>query len=69
MIVNFALHEGMVIVTYDQSELSATLRIDDEQSRNRENDLYSAVAQRGIQSLSRSVSSIAENGRAVERND
>jgi hypothetical protein len=61
--------EGFVGRTYDHAESSATLRIDEEQCRNRKDDLDSTVAERCVQGLIIRVTDLREDGGAVEGND
>ena len=55
--------------SYNQSQGPATFGVDEEQCRDREDDLHGTVAQRGEQGLVRSVTGVFEDGRAVEGND
>lgn len=54
---------------YRERERASALCIDEEQRRNREDDLNGTVAQGGKQRLVRGVAGVLEDGRAVERDD
>lgn len=63
------MHDGSLVETYNQSQSAATLGVDEEQRRDRENDLHGSVTQRGIECLRSCVSDLLKNRGAVERDD
>lgn len=58
-----------LVKTYDQSQGTSTFGVNEEQRRDRENDLYGSVAQRGVERLGSCVTDLLKNCRTVERND
>lgn len=59
----------IVLETYDQSQSAPTLGVDEEQRRDREDDLHSSVTQRGVERLGSCVTDLLEDRGAVEGND
>lgn len=59
----------MVVETYHQGQSAAALGVDEEQRRDRENDLHGSVSQRGVERLRSCVPDLLENCGAVERDD
>lgn len=55
--------------TYNQSQGSSAFGVNEEQSRDRSNDLDGTIAQRRVQGLGSCVTDPFEDSRAVERDD
>lgn len=55
--------------TYDQGQGPSALGVNEEQSRDRGQDLNSTIAQRRVQGLSSCVADSLEDSRTVERDD
>jgi hypothetical protein len=56
-------------MAYNQTQCTPALGVDQEQSRDGENDLDSTVTQGGVQRLVRVAQHTLEDGRTVERDD
>lgn len=67
--VNAVCNKRRETRTHSQGQSASAFGIDEEQSRDREDDLYSTIAQRGVQCLGSCVTDILKDCGAVERYD